>query len=79
MEFTRSFNAVTEINGEVINDVQQEGEVIYIVHVDLIRVSGNGPQLVLVSIFHTCMSRTKMSIFATQFIAEPLNVWRIQN
>lgn len=64
LEFTWSFDAVTEIDGEVIDDVQQEGEVINIVHVDIIRVGGNGPQLILVSVLHTYMSRTKKSVFA---------------
>lgn len=53
MEFTWSFDTITEIYGEVINDVQHEGEVIHVVHMDLIGFRGNGPQLILVSILHT--------------------------
>lgn len=36
MEFTWSFDTITEIYGEVIDDVQQEGEVINVVHVDVL-------------------------------------------
>lgn len=57
MAFT--FYTITEIYGEVIDNVQHEGEVINVVHVNLIRFRGNGPQLILISVLHTYMSKTK--------------------
>lgn len=66
-KFTWSFDAITEIYGEVINDVQHEGEVFNIVHVDLIRVGGNRPQLILISILHSYNSKTKKSYLCSSF------------
>lgn len=74
MEFTWSFDTITEIYGEVIDDVQQEGEVINVVHVDVLWIWGNGPQLILISILHTYMSKTKKSIFASQFITLKISI-----
>lgn len=36
--FTWALDTVTEVDGEFIHNVQQEGEVIHIVHVNLIRI-----------------------------------------
>lgn len=50
---TWSLDTVTEVVSKVVDDVQQEGEVSHIVHVNTIRITGNGPQLILISILHT--------------------------
>lgn len=51
--FTWALHTVTEVDSEIIHDVHQEGEVIHIVHVNLIWIRGNGPQLILISILYT--------------------------
>lgn len=51
--FTSALHAVAEVDGEVIHNVKQEGEVVHIVHVDLIWVCGDGLQLILIGIFNT--------------------------
>lgn len=50
---TWTLDTVTQVDAEVVNDVQQELEVVDVVHVDFIGVGGDGPQLVLVSVLHT--------------------------
>lgn len=50
---TWTFDAVTQVGAEVVNDIQQELKVVDIVHVNFVRVGGDGPQLVLVCVFHT--------------------------
>lgn len=49
---TWSFHAITEVVGELIHNVQQEGEVSHVVHVNDLWVRGNGTQLVFISILH---------------------------
>ena len=44
---------VTEVDGEVVNNVQKEREVSDTMHVKFIRIGGDGPQLSLVCILYT--------------------------
>lgn len=50
---TWTLDTVTQVVGEVVNDVHQKLEVVDVVHVDLIRVRGDGPQLILISVLYT--------------------------
>lgn len=50
---TWALHAVTKVNSEAVHNVEEEGEVSHVVHVDLIWVRGDGPKLVLVSILDT--------------------------
>lgn len=49
---TWTLDTVTQVVGDVVNDVHQKLEVVDVVHVDLIRVRGNGPQLILISVLY---------------------------
>lgn len=49
---TWTLDAVTQVVGDVVNDVHQELEVVDVVHVDLIGVGGDGPQLVLIGVLY---------------------------
>uniref|UniRef100_A0A3P9P9R6 Crooked neck pre-mRNA splicing factor 1 n=1 Tax=Poecilia reticulata TaxID=8081 RepID=A0A3P9P9R6_POERE len=51
---TWALHAVAQVAGQVVHDVQQEAEVGHVVHVDLVRVGGDGAQLVLVGVLHAC-------------------------
>ena len=59
---TWSLDTVTEVVGKIVHNVQQEGEVSHIVHVNVIRIRSNGPQLKLISIFHTVGARMKSMV-----------------
>lgn len=59
---TWSLDTVTEVFSKVVNDVQQEGEVSHIVHVNVVRISGNRPQFILISILYTCGAKGGISI-----------------
>lgn len=50
---TWSLDTVTEVFSKVVNNVQQEGEVSNIVHVDIVRIRSNRPQFILISILYT--------------------------
>jgi len=49
---TWTLHAVAEVGGQVIHDVQQEAEIVDVVHVDGLGFGGDGPQLVLVRVLH---------------------------
>lgn len=50
---TWTLHAVAQVDGQVVHDVQQELEVVDVVHVDVLGVGGDGPQLVLIGVLHT--------------------------
>lgn len=62
---TWSLDTITEVVGKIVHDVQQEGEVSHVVHVNTIRISSNGPQLVLISIFHTLGTTMKSMVISS--------------
>ena len=49
---TWTLDAVADVVRQVVHDVQQEGEVLDVVHVDDLRRGGDGPQLVHVRVLH---------------------------
>lgn len=57
--YTWSLDTVTEVISEIVHNVQQEGEVSHVVHVNFIWISGNGPQLILICILHTLTTMIK--------------------
>lgn len=50
---TWPFDTVTQVVRNSVHNVQQEGEIGHVVHVNFIRLRGDGPQLVLVCILNT--------------------------
>lgn len=50
---TWTLDTVTQVVRQVVHDVQQEGEVSHVVHVDVIGIRSDGPQLVLICVLHT--------------------------
>lgn len=64
---TWTLDTVTQVVGDIVNDVHQKLEVIDVVHVDLIRVRGDGPQLILISILYTWKRDAKLTPLYRRF------------
>lgn len=50
---TWTLDTVTQVVRQVVHNVQQEGEVSHVVHVDVIGIRSNGSQLILICVLYT--------------------------